>query len=110
MPLRGHVPGPCVHVLTPLRALQEYEAYKRRFEDMFLDRVYKYYPKCRGHVDHIELSTPLTAAHFLNAPKGGSYGLEWTPAHFDQELHEDWFNPVRPGAATWRGGGALRQG
>ena len=61
---------------------------------MFLERLYRYYPKARGHVTHVELSTPLTAKHFIGAPGGASYGLEWTPAHFDAELQERYFSPV----------------
>jgi hypothetical protein len=26
--------------------------------------------------------------------QGASYGLEWTPAHFDPQIHEDWFSPT----------------
>jgi len=48
--------------------------------------MYRYYPLARGHVTHVELSTPLTTAHFIGAPGGASYGLEWTPAHFDADL------------------------
>ena len=78
------------------RRPSEYEDAKGKFEQMFLDRLFKYYPTTRGHVTHVELSTPLTAEHFLNAPAGASYGLEWTPAHFDQELHETVFSPKTP--------------
>lgn len=35
------------------------------------ERLYKYYPKTSGHVSHIELSTPLTSKHFINAPEVG---------------------------------------
>ena len=76
------------------RRSDAYKSLKRRFEDIFLERLYRYYPKTRGHVTHIELSTPLTAEHFIGAPGGASYGLEWTPAHFDAELQETCFNPV----------------
>jgi len=71
----------------------EYEAFKARFESTFLSRLYAFYPKCEGRVTHVELSTPLTAAHFINAPGGGSYGLEWTKTHFDPWLQENAFNP-----------------
>lgn len=76
------------------RRSKAYKAYKHRFEDMFLERLYRYYPKARGHVTHVELSTPLTAKHFIGAPGGASYGLEWTPKHFDAELQENYFSPV----------------
>jgi len=76
------------------RRSPDYAALKARFEGIFLERLYKYYPLTRGHVTHVELSTPLTAEHFLSAHKGASYGLEWTPAHFDPQMHEDWLNPT----------------
>lgn len=76
------------------RRSEEYKAFKSRFEDIFLERLYRYYPKTRGHVTHVELSTPLTTKHFIGAPGGASYGLEWTPAHFESELQELYFNPV----------------
>ena len=43
---------------------------------------------------HVELSTPLTAKHFIGAPGGASYGLEWTKEHFDATFHERYFSPV----------------
>lgn len=76
------------------RRSAEYKTMKARFEGLFLDRLYKYYPKARGHVTHVELSTPLTAKHFIGAPGGASYGLEWTPDHFDATLQERYFSPV----------------
>lgn len=60
---------------------------------MFLERLYKYYPKTQGHITHVEISTPLSAEHFINSPDGASYGLEWTGEHFEQKLHDDFFNP-----------------
>ena len=70
-----------------------YKEAKGRFESMFVDRLLKYYPRCEGHITNVEISTPLTAEHFINAPKGASYGLEWTPEHFDRQLHETVFTP-----------------
>eukprot|EP00958_Prasinococcus_capsulatus_P023947 scaffold3674_cov371-Prasinococcus_capsulatus_cf.AAC.4 len=64
------------------------------FKPLFLERLYKYYPKTEGHITHIEISTPLSAEHFINSPEGASYGLEWTPEHFERELHEEFFNPT----------------
>jgi phytoene dehydrogenase-like protein len=51
------------------RRSPDYEKMKAQFEEMFLERLYKYYPLTRDHVTHIELSTPLTSEHFLNAQK-----------------------------------------
>ncbi|KAK3250807.1 hypothetical protein CYMTET_39829 [Cymbomonas tetramitiformis] len=81
-------------LLHRLKAADGCMEFKKQFEALFAERLHEYYPKTRGRIAHMELSTPLTAAHFLNAPQGGSYGLEWTPEHFDAALHEAWFDPV----------------
>ena len=60
-----------------------YKAFKSQFEEMFLDRLFKYYPKCKDNVTHIEIGTPLSARHFLGSTVGESYGLEWTTEHFN---------------------------
>jgi all-trans-retinol 13,14-reductase len=39
-------------------------------------------PATRGHVDHAEISTPLTTRHFANYQAGEAYGLNTTPARF----------------------------
>ena len=71
-----------------------YRAFKSKFKKIFLDRLHRHYPKTRGRVTHVELSTPLTAKHFIGAPGGASYGLEWTKEHFDATFHERYFSPV----------------
>ena len=64
----------------------EYKTWKATWENLFKERLYRYYPKCRGHVTSIEIGTPLSTEFYLAAPKGASYGLEWTPEHFDTDL------------------------
>mmetsp|Transcript_33263 Transcript_33263/g.106075 ORF Transcript_33263/g.106075 Transcript_33263/m.106075 type:complete len:270 (+) Transcript_33263:1284-2093(+) len=75
------------------RRSPEYKDRKARFEELFLERMYQYYPLTRGRVASCVLSTPLTAEHFLAAPGGASYGLDWGPAHFDFDLHESYLHP-----------------
>jgi phytoene dehydrogenase-like protein len=72
----------------------KYKDLKARFEPLFLERLYKYYPKTRGHVKSIEIGTPLTSAFYLEAPNGGSYGLEWTPERFDRQIMETYCSPT----------------
>lgn len=61
----------------------DYEAFKQRFADRLLEALYEACPSVRGHVDHAELSTPLTTRHFAAHPHGEIYGLAHTPARFD---------------------------
>lgn len=57
----------------------EYEAFKNSFKERMLDAVYRRLPQLKGKVDHAELSTPLTAAHFGGHPRGEIYGLDASP-------------------------------
>jgi all-trans-retinol 13,14-reductase len=57
----------------------EYEALKNSFKQRMLDAVYRRLPQLKGKVDHAELSTPLTTAHFAGHPRGEIYGLDASP-------------------------------
>lgn len=58
----------------------EYDAYKKEWERRALDVLQEFYP---GFVpDHIDTSTPLSAAHYLNSDKGCAAGLETSPDRF----------------------------
>jgi all-trans-retinol 13,14-reductase len=70
----------------------DYDAFKQQLSDRLLDEVYRHVPRARGQVDHVELSTPLSTAHFSNYASGELYGLEHTPARFAQR----WLTPKLP--------------
>ncbi len=59
-----------------------YEALKARFTERLLAAVLDKLPQLRGKVDHAELSTPLSAAHFGAYPRGELYGLDHTPERY----------------------------
>jgi len=59
-----------------------YEALKARFTERLLGAVFEQLPQLRGKVDHAELSTPLSAAHFGAYRRGELYGLDHTPARY----------------------------
>ena len=44
----------------------------------------------------VTVSTPLTARRFLAS--ASSYGLEWTPEHFDAEIQDRWLGAKVRGA------------
>lgn len=67
----------------------QYDDYKQQLSERLLDEVYKQVPQARGHVDHVELSTPLSTAHFSNYSGGELYGLEHSPYRFAQR----WLTP-----------------
>jgi len=97
---------------------EKYKEFKAFFEKLFLDRLHMYYPKTVGNVSSIEVGSPLSTAFYIEAPKGGSYGLEWTPEHFE-DVHQEYLqfhtkiqNLYLTGEAPFFGGfcGALTSG
>ena len=60
----------------------DYEAFKQRLSDRLLRKFLEVVPQARGHIEHSELSTPLSTRHFSNHPYGEIYGLEHTPERF----------------------------
>jgi all-trans-retinol 13,14-reductase len=60
----------------------EYLAFKKKLEERLLAQLRKHLPKLVDLVQHHELATPLSVAHFTRAPQGAIYGLEATPERF----------------------------
>ncbi len=60
----------------------DYTAFKQEFTDRLLSEIYRVEPQLEGQVDHCELSTPLSTAHFSGHRKGEIYGLAHSPERF----------------------------
>ncbi|MEW6429997.1 MAG: NAD(P)/FAD-dependent oxidoreductase [Myxococcota bacterium] len=60
----------------------DYEALKARFTARLLEVLHRRLPQLKGREAHVELSTPLSTAHFSGHPKGELYGLDHTPARY----------------------------
>ncbi len=65
---------------------EDYEALKRRFTELLLEKLYEQVPQVRGQVGYCELATPVTTRHFANYASGEIYGLAATPARFRQRF------------------------
>jgi len=65
---------------------EAYRDFKKQWESIFLERLYHYYPKTRGHVNGVQIGTPVSSAHFIAADHGASYGLASTPEHFSEDI------------------------
>jgi all-trans-retinol 13,14-reductase len=57
-----------------------YEALKQKFTTRLLEELHRQVPQVAGHVEHAELSTPVTTQHFTNYEQGEIYGIAATPA------------------------------
>jgi all-trans-retinol 13,14-reductase len=70
----------------------EYDELKASLSERLLDTLYKYAPATRGNVEIAELSTPLSTRNFAAHPHGEIYGLQHTPARYEQR----WLRPRTP--------------
>lgn len=59
-----------------------YEELKERMTERLLEMLFRERPQLRPHLDHAELSTPLSTRHFTGHAQGEIYGLAHTPARF----------------------------
>ena len=60
----------------------EYEAKKAEITERMLGKLYELEPQLKPHLEHCELSTPLSTRHFCNYEHGEIYGLQHDPARF----------------------------
>jgi all-trans-retinol 13,14-reductase len=59
-----------------------YEEFKGELAARLRAELERHVPAVAGKVDFAELSTPLTARHFMNYERGEAYGLAATPERF----------------------------
>lgn len=60
----------------------DYGRLKQELATRIQERLECYVPAIRGKVDYVELSTPLSAKHFMKHERGEAYGLAATPERF----------------------------
>ena len=65
---------------------ESYEDYKEVISKRLLEHLFKQLPHLREHIDHYELSSPLTTKNFVNYDKGELYGIDHTPERFNQKF------------------------
>lgn len=66
----------------------DYDALKKHIGERLLEVLFKHRPQLRAALDFYELSTPLSTQWFQCNDAGEIYGLDHTPARFEQsQLH-----------------------
>jgi all-trans-retinol 13,14-reductase len=76
---------------------QEYEELKRKWGERLVGVLLRFYPQLEGHIELVDVSTPLSIQHYLGADEGGAVGLDHSPARFtDWEVmrHLDSRTPI----------------
>lgn len=60
----------------------DYGRLKRELAARMQEKLEQHVPGVRGKIDYVELSTPLSAKHFMKHERGEAYGLAATPERF----------------------------
>jgi all-trans-retinol 13,14-reductase len=60
----------------------DYDQLKQQFTARLLAELELQVPQVRSHIEHAELSTPVSTRHFMNYEKGEIYGIAATPARY----------------------------
>ena len=70
----------------------EYEAFKERMKEKLLAQLFAHVPGLEPMLVYAELSTPVSTEHFVRPVAGSIYGIEPTPARFENR----WLRPRAP--------------
>lgn len=62
----------------------EYQELKSQISSRYLEKLFGIVPSLKNHLDRCESATPLTMQKYCNYQHGEAYGLEPTPARFNQ--------------------------
>ena len=60
----------------------EYKALKAEWGERLIEVLLRHYPQLEGRIGLVDVSTPLSIAHYLGTSGGGAVGLDHTPARF----------------------------
>jgi all-trans-retinol 13,14-reductase len=61
---------------------EDYDTLKQRLATRLRAEIERQVPSAVGHIEHAELSTPLSTRHFMHYAQGEMYGLSATPARY----------------------------
>ncbi len=76
----------------------DYKALKREWGERLVKVLLRFYPQLEGRIELLDVSTPLSIAHYLAADEGGAVGLDQSPERFadwDVVKHLDQRTPIK---------------
>ena len=60
----------------------EYKDLKKEWGERLVALLLRFYPQLEGKIELVDVSTPLSIAHYLGANGGGAVGLDHSPERF----------------------------
>jgi phytoene dehydrogenase-like protein len=81
---------------------------KNRIAGEMLETLYRVFPKCRDHIEELEVGTPLTHMRYLGHPGGAAYGFDQYAK--DSEFFMDRKSPIKGlfHVGAWAGMGGFQ--
>jgi phytoene desaturase len=68
--------------LASMKRGEDYQILKKEIGDRLIISAENYVPGLSSHIDIVEYATPLSNEYWVNAVRGGNYGLDNTPDQF----------------------------
>ena len=109
-------PGACQAALVGLAYAEpwltvpphQYAETKYRIAGDMLETLYRVFPKCRDHIEELEVATPVTHIRYLGHPGGAAYGFDKYTK--DNEYFLDRKSPVKGlfHVGAWSGMGGFQ--
>ncbi len=86
----------------------EYFDTKHRIAGEMLEMLYRVFPKCRDHIEELEVGTPVTHMRYLGHPGGAAYGFDQYAK--DNEFFLDRKSPIKGlfHVGAWSGMGGFQ--
>ena len=81
---------------------------KNRIAGEMLETLYRVFPKCRDHIEELEVGTPVTHMRYLGHPGGAAYGFDQYAK--DNEFFMDRKSPIKGlfHVGAWSGMGGFQ--
>lgn len=73
---------------------EDYEAMKAKMAEKMFEVLYRVAPQLKGKAEYFEVSSPLSAKHYVGHPSGEIYGTSHTPKRFRQTFLKP-YTPVK---------------
>ena len=81
---------------------------KNHIAGQMLETLYRVFPKCRDHIEELEIGTPVTHMRYLGHPGGAAYGFDQHTK--DNEFFLDRKSPIKGlfHVGAWSGAGGFQ--
>jgi all-trans-retinol 13,14-reductase len=60
----------------------EYKALKAKWGDRLVELLLRFHPQLEGHIELVDVGTPLSIQHYLGTDEGAAVGLDQSPQRF----------------------------